>query len=94
MVRCSHHSSAGVDGLSSAGAGGGAGAATDRNALFVRFKREVNDGLTLNAVVKEREAQLKDIKVAIKVGCWHYLTKCCEESDRNDSKACGRGSMY
>lgn len=40
----------------------------DRNALFNKFKRDAAEGRRLNAVVKERQQQLKDLKQSIKVG--------------------------
>ena len=50
----------------------------DRNAAFVRFKREVEDGRLLGAALKERAAQLRDLKASIKVwkaraGGWEKL---------------------
>lgn len=44
----------------------------ERNAAFSRFKRETADGQNLNAVVKERNNQLRDIKNGIKVGLWSF----------------------
>lgn len=39
----------------------------ERNAAFTRFKHDTSDGRGLNGVVKERAAQLKGIKISIKV---------------------------
>lgn len=39
----------------------------ERNAAFARFKHDTPEGRNLNGVVKERAAQLRGAKIAIKV---------------------------
>lgn len=42
------------------------GTAADRNAAFARFKKELDEGKALSAIVQERSAHLADIKKGIK----------------------------
>ena len=42
------------------------GTAADRNAAFARFKKELDEGKALSAIVQERSAHLTDIKKGIK----------------------------
>ncbi len=46
---------------------GGAVSAASRNAAFARFKKDVDDGRALQAVVSERTSHLAELKKSIKV---------------------------